>query len=95
MAITMPPPTVPPAAAPSFPVRAAAAYLRRYSQHVVITASPEEITLHFGQLCTEIPNAAAVEMFASLTLHRTFAHQLVDLLQQQLRATPPEAGGLR
>jgi len=35
------------------PVRLAEAYLRRHTNHVVVNALPEELTLSFGQLCPE------------------------------------------
>jgi len=71
------------------PVRLAEAYLRRHTNHVVVNALPEELTLSFGQLCPEQPNAPTIEMFASLSLSRGFAQQLVELIQQQLRQPMP------
>jgi hypothetical protein len=70
------------------PIRLAADYLRRYAEHVVVTANPESVTLSFGQVCPENPQNPVVEMYASLTMSRSFAQQVLTLLQQQLQAAP-------
>jgi hypothetical protein len=81
-------PGLPGSASPALPpVHLAAAYLRRYTNHVVVNGGPEEMTLCFGQLCPEQPQTMTIEMFASLSLTRGFAQQLVELIQQQLRQT--------
>ena len=79
-------PTLTPMPPGTLPVQRATPYCRRHTNHVVIGGGEDEVTLSFGQFCAEEPQAPVIEMFASLSLTRRFAQQVVELLQQQLRS---------